>query len=51
MVPDLLATAQFRHASIDGDVLTLSATRTDDAGVTTRSSLLWRRAGTGGVQG
>jgi Lipocalin-like domain len=45
MLPELLADAQFRHASIDGDVLTLSATRTDDAGVTTRSSLLWRRAG------
>jgi hypothetical protein len=45
MVPELLAQEQFRHASIDGDVLTLSATRTDDAGVTTHSSLRWRRAG------
>jgi hypothetical protein len=44
MMPELLAQAQFRHASIDGDALTLSATRTDDAGVTTHSSLLWRRA-------
>lgn len=44
MVPELLAQAQFRHASIDGDILTLSATGTDDAGVTTHSSLLWRRA-------
>jgi hypothetical protein len=44
MMPELLAQAQFRHASIDGDVLTLSATGTDDAGVTTHSSLLWRRA-------
>jgi hypothetical protein len=43
MLPELLAQAQFRHARIDGDVLTLSATRTDDAGVTTHSSLLWRR--------
>ncbi len=51
MAPDLLAQHQFRNASIDGDVLTLWATRTDDAGVTTRSSLLWRLAGTGGVQG
>jgi Lipocalin-like domain len=45
MLPELLAQAQFRHARIDGDALTLSATRTDDAGVTTHSSLLWRRAG------
>jgi hypothetical protein len=45
MLPELLAQAQFRHACIDGDDLTLSATRTDDAGVTTHSSLLWRRAG------
>jgi hypothetical protein len=44
MMPELLAQAQFRHASIDGDILTLSATGTDDAGVTTHSSLLWRRA-------
>jgi hypothetical protein len=48
MMPELLAEAQFRHASIDGHLLTLSATRTDDAGVTTHSSLLWRRAGIGG---
>jgi hypothetical protein len=44
MMPELLVEAQFRRVSIDGDVLTLSATRTDDAGVTTHSSLLWRRA-------
>jgi hypothetical protein len=44
MMPELLAQPQFRHARVDGDLLTLSATRTDDTGVTTRSSLLWRRA-------
>jgi hypothetical protein len=44
MMPDLLTQPQFRHASVDGDVLTLSATRTDDTGVTTHSSLQWRRA-------
>jgi hypothetical protein len=44
MMPELLAKTQFRHARVDGDLLTLSATRTDDNGVTTHSSLLWRRA-------
>lgn len=44
MMPELLAQKQFRHARVDGDLLTLSATRTDDNGVTTHSSLLWRRA-------
>lgn len=44
MMPELLAQKQFRHASVDGDLLTLSATRTDDTGVTTHSSLQWRRA-------
>ena len=44
MMPELLAQPQFRHASVEGDLLTLSATTTDDAGVTTHSSLLWRRA-------
>jgi Lipocalin-like domain len=43
MMPELLAQPQFRHARVDGDLLTLSATRTDDHGVTTHSSLLWRR--------
>ena len=42
--PELLVQKQFRHASVDGDLLTLSATRTDDTGVTTHSSLQWRRA-------
>ena len=44
MMPELLAQPQFRHASVDGDLLTLSATRTDDTGVTTHSTLVWRRA-------
>jgi hypothetical protein len=44
MTPKLLVQKQFRHASVDGDLLTLSATRTDDSGVTTHSSLQWRRA-------
>lgn len=44
MMPELLVQKQFRHASVDGDLLTLSATRTDDTGVTTHSSLQWRRA-------
>ena len=46
MMPELLAQPQFRHASVDGDLLTLSASRTDDAGVTTHSRLVWRRAST-----
>jgi lipocalin-like protein len=46
MMPELLAQPQFRHASVDGDLLTLSATRTDETGVTTRSTLVWRRAAT-----
>jgi hypothetical protein len=44
MMPELLAQTQFRNAAIDGDFLTLSATRADDTGVTTHSSLVWRRA-------
>jgi hypothetical protein len=44
MMPDLLAQPQFRHVRIDGDLLTLSATRTDDTGVTTHSSFQWKRA-------
>jgi hypothetical protein len=44
MMPELLTQPQFRHASVDGDVLTLSATRTDGAGVATHSSLQWRRS-------
>lgn len=45
MMPELLASPQFRQASVDGDLLTLSATMTDDAGVTRHSTLVWRRAG------
>jgi hypothetical protein len=44
MMPELLAQPQFRHARVDGDLLTLSATRTDDTGATTHSSLQWKRA-------
>jgi hypothetical protein len=44
ILPELLTQAQFRHAAIDGDQLTLSATRTDDAGVTTHSRLQWQRS-------
>ncbi|SPM41092.1 hypothetical protein MNAB215_3295 [Mycobacterium numidiamassiliense] len=44
MMPELLAQPQFRHASVDGDLLTLSASRTDDTGARTRSTLVWRRA-------
>jgi hypothetical protein len=45
MMPELLAQPQFRQASVEGDLLTLSATITDNAGATTHSSLVWRRAG------
>ena len=44
MMPELLTQNQFRHAGIDGEILTLSATRTDDAGVTTHSRLQWKRS-------
>jgi hypothetical protein len=44
MMPKLLTQNQFRHADIDGEFLTLSATRTDDAGVTTHSRLQWKRS-------
>jgi Lipocalin-like domain len=47
MPPDLLTQPQFRHASVDGDVLTLSATRTDEVDVTWHSILQWRRASPG----
>lgn len=42
-MPDLLTQPQFRHAVIDGDLLTLSATTTTD-GTTTDAVLVWRRA-------
>ena len=43
-MPDLLAAPQLREVRVDGDLLTLSATSTDAAGTTTRSTLTWRRA-------
>jgi hypothetical protein len=45
MMPELLAQPQFRQASLDGDLLTLSATTTDSAGATTHATVVWRRAG------
>jgi hypothetical protein len=45
MMPELLASPQFRQASVAGNLLTLSATMTDAAGVTTHSTLVWRRTG------
>jgi hypothetical protein len=47
MMPELLTQPQFRDAVIDGDILTLSATRTDEAGVTTHSRLRWKRSSSG----
>ena len=44
MLPELLTQPQFRQATVDGDLLTLSATTTDDAGVQTHANLTWRRA-------
>jgi lipocalin-like protein len=43
MMPELLAQPQFRHASVDGDLLTLSATMGDDAGPATHATVVWRR--------
>jgi hypothetical protein len=45
MMPELLTSPQFRQASVAGNLLTLSATTTDAAGVTTHSTLVWRRTG------
>ena len=44
MMSKLLAQTQFRQASVEGDLLTLSAAMTDAAGATTHSTLVWRRA-------
>ena len=44
MMPELLATPQFRSVRVDADLLTLSATVTGDDGVTVESTLVWRRA-------
>lgn len=45
-LPELLQQPQFRQASLHGEELTLSATRTDDE-VRIHSTLVWRRAQTG----
>jgi hypothetical protein len=45
MMPELLASPQFRQANVVGDLLTLPATMTDHAGVTTHSTLEGRRMG------
>lgn len=42
MLPELLAAPQLRHAEVDGDRLTLSATTTND-GVTSHNTLVWVR--------
>jgi hypothetical protein len=44
MLPELLTQPQYRHASVDGDRLTLSATATDSDETTTHNSLVWTRA-------
>lgn len=43
-MPELLESPQFRHASVDGDRLTLSASVTAAEGATTHSTLVWRRS-------
>ncbi|MDP9165791.1 MAG: lipocalin-like domain-containing protein [Actinomycetota bacterium] len=48
MMPELLARPQFRHATVDGETLTLSATTTDEDGTATQAYLVWRRARTTG---
>ena len=45
MMPELLAQPQFREASVDGGLLTLSATSSDAAGAASHSTLVWRRPG------
>lgn len=47
LMPELLTQPQFRQAGIDGEILTLSATRTDEAGMTTHSRLRWKRSSQG----
>ncbi|QLL06049.1 lipocalin-like domain-containing protein [Mycobacterium vicinigordonae] len=42
-MPELLHQPQIRHARIDGDRLTLSATQTSATGRVTQSTLVWRR--------
>jgi Lipocalin-like domain len=48
--PGLLKQPQYRHARVDADRLTLSATQTSADGSTTRSTLVWRRAQHAGAQ-
>lgn len=43
-MPELLAAPQLREVRVDHDLLTLSATLTDETGTTTRSTLTWQRA-------
>jgi Lipocalin-like domain len=43
MLPELLTQPQFRHATVDGDLLTLSATTRDATGVEANATLVWRR--------
>jgi Lipocalin-like domain len=45
MLDDLLLQPQFRHASLDGDRLTLSATATAADGTRSLNTLVWKRAG------
>ena len=42
-LPELLTQTQIRHAQIDGDRLTLSASATSTDGTTTHNTLVWRR--------
>jgi len=44
MLPELLTQPQFRHASVVGDLLTLSATTTGASGLESHARLIWRRA-------
>ena len=43
-MPELLAAPQLREVRVDHDLLTLSATLTDETGTTARSTLTWQRA-------
>jgi hypothetical protein len=42
-LPELLTHPQIRHAQIDGERLTLSASATSTDGTTTHNTLVWRR--------
>ncbi len=43
-LPELFARPQLRHAVLEGDQLTLSATATTTNGTATHSTVVWRRA-------